>query len=186
MASERIRTFGKHGVRMELRLSKSTIRSYRWGDEEAIVRSGNNYSVWRNLTDAFPHPYTLEAARDWLYLATAQSPETHFAIAIDDQVVGGIGLKLGDDIHRRSAEIGYWLGESYWGRGIMPEAVRALTEWAFANFDLARIAAGILDYNPASMRVLEKAGYQFEARLRRHATKEGRTVDEVIYAIIRE
>jgi RimJ/RimL family protein N-acetyltransferase len=171
---------------MEIRLTQCAIRSYRWGDEAALVRHADNYKVWRNLTDVFPHPYTMDAARSWLEIATTQDPETHFAIAIADQVAGGIGLKLKDDIHHRTAEIGYWLGEEFWGRGIMPEAVRVLTDWGFATFDLVRIYAGVFDHNPASMRVLEKAGYQFEARLRKHITKEGKTFDDVIYAVIRE
>ncbi|MGH9839600.1 MAG: GNAT family N-acetyltransferase [Blastocatellia bacterium] len=171
---------------MELKLEHSTIRSYRWGDEDSLVRHANNYKVWRNLTNVFPYPYTMESARTWLEYATTQDPEINFAVAVNDQVAGGIGLKLKDDIYRRTAEIGYWLGEEFWGRGIMPEAVRALTDWSFASFDLVRIYAGIFEYNSASMRVLEKAGYQYEARLRKHITKEGQTFDDVIYAIIRE
>lgn len=171
---------------MELRLTQCAIRSYRWGDEASLVRHADNYKVWRNLTDVFPHPYTMESARTWLDHATTQDPETHFAIAVEDQVAGGIGLKLKDDIYHRTAEIGYWLGEEFWGRGIMPEAVRALTDWGFARFDLVRIYAGVFDYNTASMRVLEKAGYQFEARLRKHITKEGKTFDDVIYAVVKE
>ena len=171
---------------MELILEKSTIRSYRWGDEESLVLHGNNYKIWRNLRNLFPYPYTKDMAKYWLEIVTAEDPETNFAIAIDDQVVGAIGLKLEGDIFYRTAEIGYWLGEEFWGRGIMPEAVRALTEWGFTKFDLARIYAGVFEYNQSSMRVLEKAGYHFEARLRKHVTKEGKTFDEMIYAIIRE
>jgi [ribosomal protein S5]-alanine N-acetyltransferase len=171
---------------MEIQLTQCTIRSYRWGDEAAIVRHANNRKVSRNLTNAFPHPYTMEAARAWLERATTQNPETDFAITLEDEVIGGIGLKLKDDVHHRGAEIGYWLGESHWGRGIMPEAVRALTDWGFAAFDLVRISAVVFEHNTASMRVLEKAGYQFEARLRRNITKEGRTFDGMIYAVIRE
>lgn len=170
---------------MELILSKSVIRSYRYGDEDSILRHGDNYNVWRNLTDFFPYPYTIDAAQAWVEAAVHQNPETHFALAINDLVVGGIGLKLRDDIFRRSAEIGYWLGEDFWGRGVMPEAVAALTNWAFNRFDLARIYAGVFEHNTASMRVLEKAGYQFEARLRKQITKEGRTFDEMIYAVVR-
>ena len=100
--------------------------------------------------------------------------------------VGGIGILLQEDVHRRSAEIGYWLGEDYWGRGIVTEAVRRVTDWAFENFDLCRIFAHVFAWNPASMRVLEKAGYEYEGRLRQSVTKDGQTIDQVIYAIIRE
>ena len=93
-------------------------------------------------------------------------------------------VEMGDQlIFRRSAEIGYWLGEEYWGRGIVTEAVKVFTEWAFANFDLSRIYAGVFEWNPASARVMEKAGFEFEGRMKKAVTKEGRTGDELIYAI---
>ncbi len=171
---------------MELKLENCTIRSWRRGDEESLVRHANNYNVWRNLRDRFPHPYTLDDAREWIQMSNAENPQINFAIAVDGAAVGGIGLVLKDDIHRCTAEIGYWLGEEFWGRGIVTEAVRALTEWGFENFALSRIYAGVLEWNPASMRVLEKAGYQFEARLRKAIVKEGQVMDELIYAVIRE
>ena len=93
---------------------------------------------------------------------------------------------MNNDISRCSAEIGYWLGEAYWGRGIVTEAVSALTQWAFDNFDLSRIYAGVLEWNPASMRVLEKAGYQLEGRLRKAVVKQNHVMDEFIYAIVRK
>jgi RimJ/RimL family protein N-acetyltransferase len=170
---------------MELKLSQCLIRDWRSGDEESLARHANNRKIWRNLRDAFPHPYPLEDARQWIASANAATPCTHFAIAVDGAAVGGIGFVLKDDIFRRSAEIGYWLGESYWGRGIVTEAVRAVTDYAFANFDLCRIYAGVFEWNLASMRVLEKAGYEFEARLKKSVTKDGQTVDDFIYAIIR-
>jgi RimJ/RimL family protein N-acetyltransferase len=169
---------------MELKLSRSTIRGWRLGDEESLVRHANNYKIWRNLRDRFPHPYTRADARQWLEKETAESSSTNFAIDVDGAAVGAIGLVLYDDVFRRSAEIGYWLGEEFWGKGIVTEAVAALTDYAFSNFDLCRIYAGVFEWNPPSMRVLEKAGYQFEARLRKHITKDGQTIDEFIYAIV--
>ena len=129
---------------------------------------------------------TLDDARDWVGLAGQESPPTHFAIVVNGQAVGGIGLVFRDDINSCRAEIGYWLGEAYWGRGIVTESVRAVTAWTFENFDLASIYAGVLEWNPASMRVLEKAGYRFEARLRKAMIKEGVVMDEFIYSVIRE
>ena len=128
---------------MHLTLSKSTIRSFRTTDAASIAKHCGAYSVARNLA-ALPHPYTLQHAEEWIAIATsASSPETHFAIAIDDEVVGVIGITLGDPQRRgvcdHCAEIGYWLGESFWGRGIMSEAVAALTEWAFAELGLVRL-----------------------------------------------
>jgi RimJ/RimL family protein N-acetyltransferase len=171
---------------MELRLANSVIRSWDPGDVDSLTAHANNPKIWKNVRDAFPRPYTREDAAGWIHRATSQVPETHFAIAVGGEAAGAIGFILKDDVYRRSAEIGYWLGEDYWGRGIVAEALRALTDYAFASHDLCRIYAGVFEWNTASMRVLEKAGYAFEARLRKAVTKENLTVDEVLYTIIRE
>lgn len=171
---------------MEIKLTTCTLRSWRRGDEDSLARHADNYKIWRNVRDRFPHPYTMEDARSWIEYAGGEHPPTNFAIVVDGAAVGGIGLVMQTDIYHRSAEIGYWLGEEFWGRGIVSEAARAVTEWAFANFDICRIYAGVLEWNPASMRVLEKAGFQFEARLCQAVTKEGRTMDDFIYAVVRD
>ncbi len=171
---------------MEIRLTRCTIRDWRVGDEDAIVRHANNRKLWRNMRDSFPHPYTRADAEWWVRYASSTNPVTNFAIEVDGEAVGAIGLVLREDIFRRSAEIGYWLGEAHWGRGIVSEAVRGLTEYAFQTFDLCRIYAGVFEWNPASMRVLEKAGYQFEGRMKKAVTKDGQTVDEFIYACVRD
>jgi [ribosomal protein S5]-alanine N-acetyltransferase len=168
---------------MELKLTRSTIRDWHKGDEASLVRHANNHKIWQNVRDAFPSPYTTADAEDWIDKAGSDDPITSFAIEVDGAAVGGIGVVLQGDIFRRSAEIGYWLGEEYWGRGIVTEAVKVFTEWAFANFDLCRIYAGVFEWNPASARVLEKAGFEFEGRMKKAVTKEGRTGDELIYAI---
>ena len=170
---------------MELELSKSRLRPWKPGDEESLVRHANNRVIWRNLRDAFPHPYTLANAQHWIRSANPATPVTNFAIVVDGSAVGGIGLVLKDDVFRRSAEIGYWLGEEYWGRGIVTEAVRAVTDYAFATFDLCRVYAGVFEWNHASMRVLEKAGYEYECRMRKSVVKDGEIIDELIYAIVR-
>ncbi len=169
---------------MKLKLKTCTVRPWRHGDERSLAYHANNYKIWRNVRDRFPHPYTLENARQWIAAAETELPLTNFAIAANGAAVGGIGLILREDIYRCSAEIGYWLGEEFWGRGIMTEAVAALTDWGFANFALHRIYAGVLESNPASSRVLEKAGYQLEARLRKAIIKEGRVMDELVYAAV--
>ncbi len=162
------------------------IRSYRSGDGPALVRYADNRAVSRHLRDRFPYPYTPEVAAGWLRHVAAQEPETAFAIATREELIGGIGLELGEDVHHRSAEIGFWLGEPFWGRGIVTAAVVAFTPWAFERFDLLRIWAGVFESNPASARVLEKAGYAFEGRLRSAVVKDGRTLDELVYARLRE
>jgi ribosomal-protein-alanine N-acetyltransferase len=170
---------------MEMKLSKSVLRAWKPGDEPSLVRHANSRSVWRNLRDAFPHPYTLADAKRWIETANPTEPITNFAIVVDRAAVGAIGLVLKEDVFRRSAEIGYWLGEEFWGRGIVTEAVIAVTDYAFATFDLCRVFAGVFEWNPASMRVLEKAGYEFECRMKKSVTKDGKTIDELIYAIVR-
>lgn len=171
---------------MELKLSNSVLRAWRPGDEQSLVRHANSRGVWRNLRDAFPHPYTLADAKHWIETANPATPITNFAIVVGGAAVGAIGLVLKEDVFRRSAEIGYWLGEEYWGRGIVTEAVHAVTEYAFATFDVCRVYAGVFEWNPASMRVLEKAGYEFECRMKKSVTKDGETIDELIYAMVRE
>ncbi|MBL8167535.1 MAG: GNAT family N-acetyltransferase [Acidobacteria bacterium] len=171
---------------MELKLKTCIIRRWRPSDKTSLLRHANSYQIWRNVRDRFPHPYTAADADQWLTLAEAEEIPTNFAIVVDGEAVGGIGLVFRDDIHRCRAEIGYWLGETFWGRGITSEAVRALTAWAFDTFDIHSIYAGVLAWNPASARVLEKAGYQLEARLRKAVIKENQVMDEIVYAVVRE
>jgi len=149
------------------------------------MRHANNRKIWINLRDHFPYPYTDEDARDWLASIVRREPENNFAIDVAGEAVGGIGFTVQPDVGRRSAEIGYWLGEKFWGRGIATDALIAMTDHAFANYDICRIYAYVFGWNGASARVLEKAGYTLEGRLRKSVTKDGQTIDNLIYAIIR-
>jgi RimJ/RimL family protein N-acetyltransferase len=171
---------------MRLELKTCTLRSWEWRDRDAIVRHANNRKVSLNLRDRFPYPYTERDARNWLDAVIGLEPETNFAIDVAGEAVGGIGYTMQYDVARRSAEIGYWLGEAFWGRGIATEALIAVTDHAFANHDLCRVFAHVFDWNQASARVLEKAGYAFEGRMRKSVTKEGQTIDQLMYAMIRE
>lgn len=171
---------------MRLVLKTCTVRSWEWRDREAIVRHANNRRVSLNLRDRFPFPYTERDARNWLDAVIGLEPETNFAIDVAGEAVGGIGYTIQYDVARRSAEIGYWLGEGFWGRGIATEALIAVTDHAFAHHDLCRVFAHVFDWNGASARVLEKAGYIFEGRMRKSVTKEGQTIDQLMYATIRE
>jgi RimJ/RimL family protein N-acetyltransferase len=172
-------------VAVELRLTRCTLRPWQGGDEPSLVRHANNRNVSRNLRDRFPYPYTAADAADWIARAGAQARPTSFAIVVDGTAVGGIGIEPGVDVFRRSAEIGYWLGEPFWGRGIATEVLCAMTEYAFAHFDLCRLEAGVFDWNPASARVLEKVGYVLEGRARLAVIKDGRTGDRLLYALVR-
>jgi ribosomal-protein-alanine N-acetyltransferase len=173
---------------MELTLQKSTIRSFRPADTGSLTKHINSYRIARNMA-AIPHPYSLQDAETWIGIATNRVPQTHFAIAINDDVVGGIGVEIGDPRSLSGsdhcAEIGYWLGESFWGWGIMSEAVPALTEWAFAELHLVRLHAAVYARNPASARILEKAGYEYEGRLRARYFRDGEYIDGLLYAKLR-
>ena len=171
---------------MEIDLEHFLIREWRRGDEESLVRHANNPNVARNLRDRFPHPYTSDDAHWWIAHVSGQSPPTSFAIVVDGEAAGGIGFIVQEDVARRSVEIGYWLGETYWGRGIATAAVRAISERVFATLDVCRIYATVFESNPASWRVLEKAGFVFEGRLRKAVTKSGDTIDALMYALVNE
>ena len=169
---------------MQLILKTCDVRSWRTSDVESLVRYANNRKIWLNLRDAFPHPYTNRDGRDFIRLARQRTPETTFAIAVQDEAVGSIGFVLHPDVERISAEIGYWLAEPFWGRGITTEALVATTRYAIDAHRLTRIYAVPFAWNAASCRVLEKAGYLLEARLRRSAIKDGTITDQMQYAFI--
>jgi len=169
---------------MQILLDGALIRSWKRSDQASLVRYANNRNIWINLRDRFPHPYRPADARAWLAYATAQQPEINFAIDVGGEAVGGIGFHPQEDVHRRSAELGYWLGEPFWGRGLATQAVRALTAHALKSHDLTRIFAYVFEWNPASARVLVKAGFTQEGRLRRSVTKDGRTIDQFLYALV--
>jgi RimJ/RimL family protein N-acetyltransferase len=169
---------------MEIALAACVLRGWRASDESTLAHHANNPNVADNLRDIFPQPYSPADARHWIKRNAGVSPQTQFAIVVDGAAVGGIGVTILTDIFRRSAEIGYWLGEKYWGQGIMSEAVPAVTRYAFETFDLARVFAYVFASNPASARVLEKAGFALEGRLRNHVTKNAVTMDELVYGIL--
>jgi ribosomal-protein-alanine N-acetyltransferase len=171
---------------LQLDVPGCVIRPFQSSDRDAIVRHANNWNVARNLRDRFPHPYTVAEAEAWLALVPTQSPATNFAIATADELVGGIGIELQTDVFRRGAELGYWLGEAYWGCGIATAAVTAFTHYAFEAHDLLRIFAGVFSWNPGSMRVLEKAGYIREGVLRQSVVKGGQVLDKMLYAVTRD
>ena len=144
-----------------------------------------SYDQWKTATPYDDDPDVLEDAQKWLNHVADQDPLTSFAISTDSGVIGGIGFQLRQDIYRVTAELGYWVGENYWGRGIATRAVRSVTTWAFENFPLERIQARVFESNPASCRVLEKAGYTYEGRLRHSVLKINMVMDLIVYAILR-
>jgi len=169
---------------MLLRLKKCDVRSWETSDVEALARHANNRNIWINLRDAFPHPYNKQHARDFIRTTRQRTPETLFAIAVEGEAVGGVGFVLHPDVERVSAEIGYWLAEPFWGRGIATEALTAVTRHAIEVHGLTRVYALPFAWNVPSCRVLEKAGFVLEARLRRSAIKDGMVTDQMQYAFI--
>ena len=170
---------------VELCAGDWTLRPWRSGDEVALVKYANNRNIWINLRDLFPYPYTINDATEWVRLCKDQNPVLDFAIVDGNEAIGAIGLTPGENEYRKSAEIGYWLGEPFWGNGIATEAVRRLVKYAFTNLDFVRLHAVVKEWNPASVRVLEKCGFQFEGRLRKSIVKDEQTIDQLLYALLK-
>jgi ribosomal-protein-alanine N-acetyltransferase len=162
-----------------------TLRHWIQGDAGSLARHANNPRIAAMMRDAFPSPYTLDDAQRFISMATGSTPNLFLAIEINGEAVGGIGIHPLDDVKRRSAEIGYWLSESFWGMGIVTDAVHSLIPVAFKRYDIVRLQAGIFSNNSASMRVLEKCGFVREAVHRKAITKNGNLLDEVMYVHFR-
>ena len=167
---------------MRLELPQCIVRPWADTDVESLHRHANNRKVSIHLRDRFPFPYELEHAKTFLGWLAKQPSPTVWAIEVGGEAVGGIGVELHSDVERVSAEMGYWLGESVWGRGIATEALRAVTAEAFRRFDITRLYAVPFADHPASLRVLEKAGYVKEGLMRQSAIKDGKIRDQFLYA----
>lgn len=171
---------------MELRTPNCLIRDWRHSDARALARHANNEKIWRNMTDQFPFPYTVENAEDWIATCLGRpAGSVEAALEVDGEACGAIGLRLGVDIQRFSGSLGYWIGEDLWGRGLVTEAVRAFVVHAFAEFPLERISAQMFASNHASARVVEKCGFTLEGVKRHGAFKEGRFCDMKLYSVLR-
>jgi [ribosomal protein S5]-alanine N-acetyltransferase len=162
------------------------IRDWSNDDTSSLARYANNRKIWSNLRDAFPYPYSLDDAALYISRALQKQPRTAFAIASKSEAIGSIGLMPGQDVHRFAAELGYWLAEPFWGKGIMTQAVKALSEYAFNELGFCRIYAEPYTTNPASARVLEKSGFVLEAVLRANVVKDDRVLDQFLYAKVKQ
>ncbi|SDE11800.1 Protein N-acetyltransferase, RimJ/RimL family [Mucilaginibacter pineti] len=170
---------------MELNGNGFTLRTWKSDDSESLKKNADNTNISDFLFDRFPSPYTLAEAHHFIGLKMNQDPVTNFAITINDEVIGVIGLDLREDVYSKAPLLGYWLSEHLWGKGIMPQAIKLIVAYGFANFPIVRIQAGVLGNNPKSMRVLEKAGFTKEAVLKNAIIKNGIILDEHIYAILK-
>jgi len=169
---------------IKLTAENITLREFTPYDKYRLAELANNPKISINLRDGFPNPYTLADAENFLEKYAAQESSLVLAIEYEGVYVGNIGLHKGTDVYRKSAEIGYFLGEPYWGKGIMTRAVQLICEYGFANLDIVRIHAGIFSFNPASMRVLEKCGFTREAIHELAVFKNGKFYNEFRYAKI--
>jgi RimJ/RimL family protein N-acetyltransferase len=162
------------------------LRRFEREDRLALAELANNAAVSKYLRDRFPSPYTLDAADQWITIASFEHQAQNFAIQWQGQLAGGIGLEPFSDVHSRTAEIGYWLGEPYWGRGIATKAIGLMAGHGFSKLGFIRIQAALMAENIRSARALEKNGFALEGTMRRHITKHGRVYDALLYALLKD
>ncbi|WP_455511010.1 GNAT family N-acetyltransferase [Butyricimonas paravirosa] len=172
---------------MEIRSRQENFRLREWklSDIVSLAKYINNVKIWNNVRDGLPLPYTMLDADKYIRMVQAQSYVQNFAIEVEGEAVGGVGIVPSTDVERLSAEVGYWLGEDYWGRGIMSEAVALLVDYVFQETEIIRLFASVYEYNPASMKVLEKVGFTRQAILRDAAIKNGRVIDMYYYDLVK-
>jgi [ribosomal protein S5]-alanine N-acetyltransferase len=170
---------------IDIPLNSCRLRPWSKEDAPSLAKHANNIHVSSNLRDAFPYPYTHENAVIWIQSMLNQDQTLVSAIDIGGEAVGGVGIIPLTDVYRKTAEIGYWLSESFWNRGIMTETVNALVKFIFSQLDMIRVQARIFESNPSSMRVLEKCGFHLEAIHRNAVIKNGKMMDEYMWTIFK-
>ncbi len=170
---------------MELKLSKSTLRPFVKSDAESIAYHGNNVAIYNNMRDVFPHPYTQDDANNWIAKNLEPSSNIILAIEVEGKAIGSIAILPKEDVSRLTAEIGYWIGEVHWGKGIATEAVTAIVDYTFENTDLVRIFGIVFHPNKASAAVLENAGFRFEGTQRSAVYKNSEILDALVYAVVK-
>ena len=163
------------------------LRPWKKGDEAQLAAIANHFEIWENLTDVFPHPYTLHDAEDWVQLNLKAEPTQNFAIIVNGKVAGGAGFSFKAGNFRQTAEVGYWLGLDYWGKGIASHALKECTEYVFSQYpEIHRLEAIVREPNLASARVLEKCGYELEGIMRKKFVKNGERFNLKLYSKLRD
>lgn len=160
-----------------------TLRPWVEADAELLTVYFNNINIWNNLRDYIPHPYTIEDAEKFIHVQKEIFPTLNFAIMSGEELVGGIGIILGEDVYKMNVELGYWIAEPFWGTGIATEAVRQMNYYVFENFAINRIVAEVFEYNKTSMRVLEKNGYHLECVRRKAVLKNDFLYDNYVWVV---
>jgi [ribosomal protein S5]-alanine N-acetyltransferase len=172
---------------MEIHFEGITLRPWSIDDAAQLARIANNKNIADNLRDGFPFPYSVNDAINWLNIILPENfPPRFFSVTGSSDLVGSIGIVTKSDIYRKNFEIGYFLDQEQWGRGIMTKAIKAATAYAFKEFDIVRVYAEPFADNPGSRRALEKAGFTLEATLRNNVIKNGIVKDSCIYAVLKE
>jgi [ribosomal protein S5]-alanine N-acetyltransferase len=172
----------KQDMLLKTKNDELLLRSWDMNDARSLRNYADNHHIWKFMRDEFPHPFTLADAQLYIRTVCRKNHETRFAVVYRDEVIGDIHLTVHDDIRRYSAVLGYWLGEPFWNRGLMTEAVRRITGYAFESLKLARVYAKLFSTNTSSQKVLEKAGYHQEGLLKKAVFKENAFYDQLLYA----
>lgn len=166
---------------------KCKIRKWKLSDAADLASALSNIKIHDNLRDGLPYPYTEQDGADFIsaMLSEDENQTFAFAITVDNKAIGSIGVFRQGNIHKQTAELGYYIAEEYWGKGIMTEAVKQVCEYVFGKSDIIRIYAEPFAYNAASCRVLEKAGFHYEGTLRSNAVKNGNVIDMKMYSLLK-
>lgn len=170
----------------QMTLGDVTLRNLDAADNHYIALLANNKRVWDNITDAMPHPYSVRDANAFIGMALSSDTEKIFAVEYQESLAGVIGLHSFKDVFRLTAEIGYWLGEPFWNKGVATNAVKLATHFGITTLGLVRIFANVYDFNKASQKVLDKAGYKFECVARKAVIKNGVILDDYRYSFLDE
>lgn len=171
---------------MNLKFAHYCIRDLSVSDIESLVKYANNHLVSKFLRDTFPYPYTKQDAERWIECVKKDKINLSFAISDNNELIGGIGAMPNQDVNRFTAEIGYWLGEPFWNKGISTNAVKIFCKYLFENYKFNHLTASIYEGNDASMKVVQKAGFKLEGVLRKNVFKENKFLDQYIYGLLKE
>lgn len=171
---------------MNIAFDEYLIRNFTMDDVESLVKYANDYDVFINLRDSFPFPYTKNNAEQWINFVINNKSLLYFAIADQKELIGGIGAVPFDDVHRFSAEVGFWLGKPFWNLGIATKALDVFCKYLFDSYNFNRLTANVFEGNEASRKVLEKNGFVLEGRQRKSVFKENKFIDHYIYGLLKE
>jgi len=162
------------------------IREFFENDSFLLAKFCNNIKIWNNVRDYFPHPYTQKDAEEYISFCQKQKPTQNFAITVNGNLAGSIGIIIQSDVYSHSAELGFWIAEKYWGKGVATKAVELVISYAFNDLKLERIFASVFDFNKASQKVLEKSGFHLECIAKKAFVKNAVIGDEYRFYLLKD